>query len=280
MIITLRILTVIGIVILIVLSILVFISDESLHIVNYDIESEKIDKDLDGFKVVQISDVHNHSNKYRNGNIVDLIKNEKPDVIFLTGDIIDQYTRDRHIENIKELLDGIKDYSAFYINGNHEDYAHKKDEFFNSLKEYQNIVVLNDKNYEFSHNGKCINLTGLEDVRMHFSKEVREELQIQYQKPIIEKLNKELKDNRFNILLSHRPQLMDMYAEYNYDLVISGHTHGGQIKISKPHRFQSGIYKVKDSALIVSNGTGSNAKLPIRFNCPMQLVTITLRSKK
>ena len=273
-----RIFALLGVLIGIVMSILAFASDESLHKEEYTYESELVDSNLDGLKIVQLSDFHNHSLDYKNGNIIDMVKNENPDVVVLTGDLIDQYTKQKHLDNIKKLLDELKEIPVFYIDGNHEEYAGLKDEFFALISSYENIKYLKDEFVKFNYHGSSINLTGLIDPRNHFHKEEKEEVVIEYQEPIVKELSDSLDDD-LSILLSHRPQLMDMYSKYKFDLVISGHTHGGQIKLSKPKKYQSGEWKVNDKTLIVSNGIGSNAKLPVRLNCPMQLVTITLKSK-
>ena len=125
-----RIFALVGVLLGIIVMILSFASDESLHVENYTYESELVDNNLNGMKIVQLSDFHNHSLDYRNGNIIDMIKKENPDVVVLTGDLIDQYTRQKHLDNIKKLLDELKDYPVFYIDGNHEEYARMQDEFF------------------------------------------------------------------------------------------------------------------------------------------------------
>ena len=273
-----RIFALAGVLLGIIVMILSFASDESLHVENYTYESELVDNNLNGMKIVQLSDFHNHSLDYRNGNIIDMIKKENPDVVVLTGDLIDQYTRQKHLDNIKKLLDELKDYPVFYIDGNHEEYARMQDEFFALIASYENITYLKDEFKKFNYHGSNINLSGIRDPRHHFHKEARKEKMIEYQEPIIQGISESLDDD-LSILLAHRPALMDMYAKYKFDLVISGHTHGGQIKLSKPRRYQSGRFEENGKTIIVSNGIGSNAKLPIRLNCPMQLVTITLKTK-
>ena len=273
-----RIFALVGVLLGIIVTILAFNSDESLHKVDYTYESELVDSNLNGMKIVQLSDFHNHSLEYKNGNIIDMIKSENPDVVVLTGDLIDQYTRQNNIDNIKKLLDELKKYPVFYIDGNHEEYAKMSDEFFALITSYENVKYLKDEFAKFNYKGSSVNISGLIDPRNHFHKEVRQKMMIEYQEPIIKNISKSLDDD-LSILLSHRPGMMDMYSNYKFDLVISGHTHGGQIKLSKPKKYQSGEWQTNGKTIIVSNGIGSNAKMPIRLNCPMQLVTITLKSK-
>ena len=262
------------------MAIVSFTSDENLYLANYVYESELVDSNLNGFKIVQLSDFHNHGNKYKNGYVYEMVKNENPDAIFLTGDLIDQFTGIENLAQLKIFFDNLIDYPIYYVEGNHEHYASHTDEFFAMLNNYSNLTILRDNAVKVEHNGSSFNLIGLKDPKAQENDFDTDENLTRYVEPVLHQIKEGL-DDELTILLSHRPNMMDAYVRQKMDLVFSGHTHGGQINLPliKFFKYQSGRYDVQNTSLIVSNGIGSNGKGPIRFNCPMQLVSCTLKSK-
>lgn len=276
----LRIFFLIGIIIGLFGSIAAFSNDDNLYLTEYVYENELIDSNLDGMKIVQLSDLHNHSLEYKNGNIVNMIKSQEPDMVVITGDLIDQYSKEHNIRNIKSIFEGIKDVPTYYILGNHEYYARMKEEFFTLLSSYSNITFLKDESCKVSYGGSSFNLIGLHDPYEELKDTINAgaEHETKVMEPYMAKIASTL-DDEFKLCLSHRPSMMDMYEKYGMDLVLSGHTHGGQINIFPLFKYQSGLYTKNNTTLIVSNGLGSNGKLPIRINCPMQLISLTLKAK-
>lgn len=274
-----RIFASIGIIFGTIISILAFTTDENLYVTNYVYSSQLIDNNLDGYKIVQLSDFHNHKLNYKNGYLSDLIKKENPNAIFLTGDFIDQYTTEENIQDLRTLFNEIKEYPTYYIVGNHESYASYQEDFYKLICSYKNITFLFDNFVNVTYNGSSFSLIGLRDplfdkINSHSMTLNEREAVIE---PTLKKLSCELNDD-LKILLSHRPDMMDLYAKYNMDLVFSGHTHGGQIGFFPSFKYQSGLYKKDNTTLIVSNGISYNGKSPIRVACPMQLVSVVLKS--
>ncbi len=274
-----RIFSLIGFIFGFVMMVFSLSTDQTLEITNYIYESPLVDNNLNGLKIVQLSDFHNHGLNYKNGYLPSLIKNENPDFIFLTGDFIDQYTTDQDIDNLRIFFDEIKNIPTFYIVGNHEYYAHHIYEFYNLIYSYENVTFLYDTYVKVSYKGSSFNLVGLRDPYLELKGNAAstEEDEIISMEPTLKRLTTYLDDD-LNILLSHRPTMMEMYIKCNMDLVFSGHTHGGQFSFIKKFDYQSGLYHVNNTTLIVSNGLGYNGKMPVRVNCPMQLVTCTLKS--
>lgn len=281
-----RIFGLLGVILGLVMSIFSFTTDLSLHLTSYEIKNELIDEKLNGTKIVQLSDYHNHGLYYKNGYLPDMINEASPDMIMITGDFIDQYTTSKSIKNIKELFDSIKNIPTYVITGNHEYYARYKDEYFALLDSYDNITYLYDSYVKVFLKGTSLNIAGIHDPYLEekdYISTYKDDIRIM--EPYISNLRTEM-DDEFNILLSHRPSMATLFDKYNFDLTLSGHTHGGQVSFmtakketdGTPH-YSSGYYKIGNTSLIVSNGIGSSGKLPIRVNCPMQLNLITLVSK-
>lgn len=273
-----RIFSIIGMVIGLVMMAFTLGNDDAIYNQNYTYTSELVDSNLNGMKIVQLTDFHNHSLNYKNGYLPSLVKAENPDVIFITGDVIDQYTTNSNISNLSNFFDELKDYPIYYVEGNHESYASHRDEFFKIIFSHQNVHYLYDTFVKVHFNSSSFNLVGLRDPYAEEQKFDDENDDTRIMEPALKSLSSSL-DDELSILLSHRPSMMNLYTKYKMDLVFSGHTHGGQINIIPYTKYLSGKFVVDNTTLIVSNGIGSNGKMPIRFNCPMQLVTCTLKSK-
>lgn len=241
-----------------------------LAVTEYTYTSSKIPDSFDGYRIVQISDFHCKDFGYQEEYLINAIRNAKPDLIVFTGDSID----DEHpVDNYAYLLEGI--YGAapiYYINGNHEyDKEAPLDEMFDLHRKYE-VIDLNDKSTILNRGDGTILLSGLDfrKTMMHLRND------ISY-----------ANTSYFNILLYHGTDKFDGIAPYNYDLVLSGHTHGGIVClpfiggiISNEKelfpKYDSGIFTVDNSTMISSSGLG-DASVP-RFHNPREVVCITLHS--
>ena len=277
-----KIIILISIILLFLISLYLYYENNYLQVSNYTIESNKIPKIFDGFKVVQISDFHNTKSKKLTNDLVEEIENSKPDIIVLTGDLIDSYKL-----NINTAISFVKKITSiapvYYVTGNHEARIESYEEFKDKLEENK-VIILDGKLEIIKKENSEINLIGIDDPSFNFntyrddSTIIQDSLiPIQYDK------------NKFSILLSHRPELIETYAKNNFDLVLSGHTHGGQIRIPfiggliAPNqglfpKYTSGVYEIDDTKMIVSRGIG-NSILPFRVNNRPELVVIELKNK-
>ena len=272
----------ISIILLFFISIYLYYENNYLQVSNYTIESNKISKNFDSFKIAQISDFHNTKSKKLTNDLVKEIKKSKPNIIVLTGDLVDSYKT-----NIDVAISFVKKINniapVYYVTGNHEaridNYAELKDEL-----EKNKVVILDGKLEIIEKDNSEINLIGIDDPSFNFntyrddSTIIQDSLvSIQYDK------------NNFNILLSHRPELIETYAKNNFDLVLSGHAHGGQIRIPliggliAPNqgifpKYTSGIYEMNNTKMIISRGIG-NSIFPFRVNNRPELVIIKLKNK-
>lgn len=265
------------IILIIIFLILSFLSYKKIDISRYNIENEKIDKDL---KIIVLSDLHNRNIKKKLSNILSI---EKPDIIILSGDMVNEdikYTK--HFIELCEVLDKYKTYYTF---GNHEKEMSQEDinKYYKLLAKTK-LTIINNKNINLSNN---IKLYGF-DADISFFRGLRK-LKLTA-KDINDKLGS-INANNFNILVAHDPREAKCYSKYGFDLTISGHVHGGLIRIPFlggllspnytffPKYFQ-GNNKVNNMNLIVSRGLGFCRKIPFRILNPGEVVIISIVKNK
>ncbi len=263
----------------------IFFIWQNNHIVisTHNYKSEKIPAEFNGFIIVHISDFHNKSFGKDQEYIVDKINSASPDIIVVTGDLIDRRRYD--LETSLLLIEGAMEIAPiYYASGNHEAWSGQYD---NIRKELTNrgVIVLDDAKVELVRQNSKMEILGLRDPAFMTSRysngtntsEMKKHLKI-------------MKDNSiFQMLLSHRPELIDIYSKENIDMIFSGHAHGGQFRIlgiggiAAPGqgffpKYDSGSHTVNNSTIYVSRGLG-NSLIPVRiFNRP-ELVVVTLLSE-
>ena len=277
-----KIIILISIILLFLISIYLYYENNYLQISNYIIESNKLPIDFTNYKIAHISDFHNIKSKNLTNDLVKEIKNSKPNIIVLTGDLIDsnKINVDIAISFVKKI-NGIA--PIYYVTGNHEARISDYDKFKAKLE--KNKVIILDDTIEIINKAESkINIIGINDPSFN-SNTYRDDATI-----IQDNLNSIKYDkNNFTLLLSHRPELIETYAKNNFDLVLSGHAHGGQIRIPfigglfAPNqglfpKYTSGIYKMNNTKMIVSRGIG-NSVFPFRVNNRPELVIIELKHK-
>lgn len=260
-----------------------------VKISNFKIESSKIPKSFDGYKILQISDLHSKEFGEKNKRLIKKIENVNPDIIVMTGDMINM-TDDNYDVFYNLANELAKKYKIYYVVGNHE--QNLKEEKLKKITDYLqsiNITVLDNQKIEINKNNEKINIYGLwynlkyyKDVNNKYTKD------IYFGQDQIKQILGE-KEDGYTILLTHNPIYFDTYATWGADLTLAGHIHGGMIRLPfiggllSPERelfpkYDSGLYNLDDSKMIVNRGLG-NGEVPIRiFNIP-EISVITLNSK-
>ncbi len=272
----------ISIILLFLVSLYLYYENNCLQVSNYIVESNRLPRDFDGFKIAQISDFHNTNSKKLTNDLVEEIKDSKPSIIVLTGDLID--SNKTNVNIAISFIKKINDIAPiYYVTGNHEaridNYGELKDKL-----EKNKVIILDGKLEIIKKDNSEINLVGIDDPSFN-SNTYRDDSTIVQDSLIPIQYDR----NNFNILLSHRPELIETYAENDFDLVLSGHAHGGQIRIPfiggliAPNqglfpKYASGIYEMNNTKMIVSRGIG-NSILPFRVNNRPELVIIELKNK-
>lgn len=250
----------------------------------YTIESNTLPKAFNGFKIIHISDLHNTEFGEDNEKLLKIIKEQKPDAVFITGDTIDGFYTNIQIpiNLFKEIL---KICDIYFIVGNHESRADVDTfrQFLQSLYEI-GVKVLKDEATYIIKNDEKIQVIGLNDASLY-----KTDYDENYKEEITEVIN-ELNDKEsFSILLSHHPELFPEYSKTNVDLVFSGHAHGGQFRlpiiggIIAPNQglfpeYDAGIFNENNTTMVVSRGLG-NSIVPVRINNSPEVVIVTLSQK-
>lgn len=260
----------ISFILLFIIYILVGLLNNPLTLTNYTITHNDIPKSFDGYKILQLSDLHSKNFGNNQGNLIEMIKSSSPDIIVLTGDNIDR--SDTDLTNIENLFAGINELCPiFAISGNHEAATVEMTKKLKLLYEEYNIYDLDDDSYDLT--------IGKDKIRIHG---------LGYQTNFWTDNSYVSSENEFSILLYHDATQFTSVAYFLKDnLIISGHTHGGIIRLpfigglfnndlSLFASYDNGLYYTDNAVLVSSRGLGDSF-LP-RFNNPPEVVCITLKS--
>jgi predicted MPP superfamily phosphohydrolase len=270
---------------IIALMIFLFIENNWITVTNYIIEIKKLPREYEEFRIIHLSDIHNKI--FGQKNLANIIKKRNPNIIVITGDLIDRrrYNKAAAIGLLEKLLDMAP---IYYVTGNHEWWSGKYGELKRSI-EGLGVHILSDDKAEIKYGNKILNIIGIDDPAKYYE---------EYSKPhngykiINEKIDillENINEEQVTILLSHRPELFELYKEKNIDLILCGHAHGGQIRlpfiggIMAPNqglfpKYDGGEYNYNEVNMIVNRGLG-NSIAPIRvFNKP-EVGVITLKKK-
>jgi len=275
------------VVVLIALICFLYWQNNDIVINNIEYKNKKIPKNFDGYKILQISDLHNKEFGKKQSDLVQYTKEIDPDIIVITGDIIDKRRTTKEdlyigLEYIKQLN---KEYPIYFVTGNHEVWRPK---FYPEVRQAlltEGVIILENETYELELNGEKISLLGINDIAEIDGEYITEKERHKFRNILNGLVNKE--GDNFKILLSHRPELINIYAEEKVDLTFTGHAHGGQIRLPfteglfAPNqgvlpKYTSGIHYQDESAMVVSRGLGASI-FPFRiFNRP-EMVVVTLK---
>ena len=250
-----------------------------------EIRDEKIPAAFDGFVLCQVSDVHNEARGEGNAALLRALREAAPDLICITGDFLDSRRTD--LDFALELAGQLAEIApAVYVTGNHE--ARLKD--LSALEAglaARGVRVLRDGWMPLARGGEEIALIGLDDPGFAAGEDWTLAEGLDQTQARLSALLAQAGD-RFSLVLSHRPELLPAYAEAGADLVLSGHAHGGQVRLPgigglfAPGqgilpRLTSGAYERGETRLVVSRGLGNSA-FPLRVFNPPEIVTVILRA--
>ena len=273
-----------AVLILIVLTVWTLWGNTALEVNEYEIMSDRIPQGFEGFRIAQVSDLHNAEFGEGNENLIELLSQTEPDIIVLTGDLIDSRHTDIEIA-LSFARQAIKLAPVYYVSGNHEARMREYADLKMGLAE-AGVTVLENQQVRITQEGESITLMGIDDPSF------REDYLFGdaefVARHAIENLQNE--SDGYTVLLSHRPELFGLYAETEIDLVFSGHAHGGQFRLPfvgglvAPNqgffpKFDAGQFTEENTTMIVSRGVG-NSIIPIRFNNRPEIILVTLSNRK
>ena len=245
-----------------------------LQLTEYTLFFPKLPESFDGCKVVQLSDLHGMRFGAENRRLVELVRQQEPDIIVLTGDIAG---KDGALDNVEPLLSGIEGLApTYYVNGNHE-WADGCVEEIEALMKSHGVTCLSNE-IELLYRGKdSIAIVGAEDPngRADMIKPWGLSLRLG-----------ELYSDHFSLWLAHRNDYIQMYSDIGTDLILCGHGHGGIVRLpfvggllnvnrSFGAEYESGVYSTPHFQMVVSRGLGNSIPVPRLFNRP-ELVAVTL----
>lgn len=251
-------------------------SREDLEISRYEVNSKKLPESFDGFKIVQLSDLHGAEFGEDGMELVEKVKELEPDIIALTGDFV---TDEGDLAAVKKLAGRLTELCpVYFVSGNHEFGSGLAIKVRNIL-ERAGVKYLSNEYLTISRGEDEILLGGVEDPLAYADMLSPDEL--------AQKMNDAAPD-AFKILLGHRNYWMTEYPELPVDLIFCGHAHGGLIRIpgvggliGTDRRlfpdFDAGEYNNGRYTLIVSRGLGNSVPIPRVFNRP-EIVCVELSS--
>ncbi|AQQ54447.1 metallophosphoesterase [Planococcus lenghuensis] len=272
----------------------VWANNKWITVTEYSISSPEIPDAFDGARIAQISDLHSATFGVGQSAILEKTADAEPDIIFVTGDIVDSARYD--LETALTLMEGLLEIAPVYFATGNQEISKDRVEIHVSALENLNIIVLENEMMEWNRAGQTIYIAGIHDPLIDAS--MHDPLvgvdfhdpQIAYAERAGQYVQESLKvipfTDTFTLLLAHRPEYIDEYAETEADVVFSGHAHGGQIRIPgiggvfAPGQgffpeLTEGTVKLADTELVISRGLG-NSSFPLRiFNRP-EIVTVTL----
>lgn len=238
----------------------------------YVVTSEKL-HNAEPIRIALLTDLHNYTYEKDQQPLIQRVARMAPDLICLVGDIPDDINP---IRGTELLLAGIQDIApCLYVTGNHE-YWGNYEAMFETFARHD-IPILRNETIEMDIKGQRLTIYGLDDP--YYSRAWEYDQFLTGWTPP--------DDGSYTILLSHRPDPIETFATYGFDLVLSGHTHGGQVIIPffvnglyAPDQgwypqYAGGRYQVDDTTLIISRGLSYYPDLPRVFN-PPEIVQVVL----
>ena len=255
-------------------------ANTALQLNTYTVESEKLPESFKGYRIAHVSDLHNAEIGDDNEALLGMLRDSAPDMIAITGDLID--SRNTDIEVALDFAEQAMTIApCYYVSGNHEARISE----YNALKEALiniGVVVLENEWLEIERDGAKILLVGVSDPSFVTDYLLGDDESVMKSALLGIENNNEL----FTLLLSHRPELFDVYSEHEVDLALTGHAHGGQIRLPifgglvAPNQglfpsYDSGLYKSGNSNMIVSRGIG-NSIIPLRINNRPEVIIVEL----
>ena len=262
----------------------IWLSYNWLTVSRFTVENDKI---TESFRIVLISDLHEHHFGEGNKKLAEKIREQSPDLIIIDGDMINGNSE--NADTAVEVVQALKDIAPVYYSfGNHEyDYMKAGHEELQEDLEAAGAEVLNYKSVDIDIKGNPVRLGGLYEFGFETGMQTKEE-----NERAVPYLEEYTDTDRYLIMCAHRPESFypwDYADQWGIDLVLSGHLHGGQVIIPGVGglyntldgffpKFDYGQYKLGDSDMIITRGLGSNPKKLPRFNNLPEIAVVDVES--
>ena len=242
----------------------------ALELNEYVIQSEEIPEEFDGFRIAQISDFHNAG---FGDKVIDELKAAEPDIIVITGDLIDSRRTEVAVA-LDFVRKAVEVAPMYYVSGNHESRVEEYMDLKQGLDDL-GVIRLEFEKRVIQRDGSSITIMGVDDPAFLLNPD-----------PILKTMTQP--SDGYTILLSHRPERFEIYVDAEVDLVFTGHAHGGQFRLPivgglvAPNqgyfpKYDAGAFTEGKTTMLVSRGVG-NSLCPLRFNNRPEIVVAVLES--
>ena len=264
-----------------VLTVWIIQDNTKLKLTEYNVISSKVPESFACFEIAHVSDLHNAEFGEGNSDLLEMLSEVEPHIIVITGDLIDSRQTDIEIA-LDFAAKAARIAPVYYVSGNHEARVPEYAELKMGLTE-AGVTLLENQKVRITRDGESITLMGIQDPSFQSDYLFGDAESVSRQ--AISSLQNE--SDGFTVLLSHRPELFDLYVDSGIDLVFTGHAHGGQFRLPiigglvAPNqgffpKYDAGQFIEENTTMIVSRGVG-NSIIPLRINNPPELVVVELK---
>lgn len=262
----------------------IILDNVTIHTTLTRVTIKDLPESFDGYRIVQVSDLHNNVYGPNQSYLLAKIREARPDVIVITGDLIDRNTA--NVDNAMLFINGAVNIApVLYVSGNHEAGLGKPYVDLMLRMNKAGVTCLDNSAVPAISEEDVITFAGVRDPAFDWSREDAKIVDEEIKSALDDEGGKHVK-----ILLSHRPELIKTYSENGIDLVLTGHAHGGQVRLPflgplySPSqgllpKYTSGLYREGNTQMYVSRGIG-NGLAPLRFNDGPELAVIVLLKER
>lgn len=255
------------------------LSKFGLEVTRLELGFEDLPEGFDGFRIVQLSDLHGSRFGGDNARLIEAVAEEGPDIIALTGDFLDEGKAERELPELEALVTALAAIApVYYVSGNHDWASGMAYTLFETL-EGAGAVCLRNEHLRLERGGGSIVLAGVDDPNGPADMAEPDEF--------VASLREEEPDS-FVLLLAHRAYWAERYPGLDVDLILCGHTHGGIVRLPFVGglaasnmglfpEYDAGLFELPSYTLFISRGLGNSVPLPRFLNTP-EIVSISLKT--
>lgn len=256
-------------------------ANEAVERTDVTVTSSNLPDAFRGFRIAHVSDLHNAWLSPDNGDLLALLRDAEPDIIAITGDLVDYRHTDMDA-SLHFIREAVKIAPCYYAVGNHESQFYAFQELEQAMTD-AGVTVLRNASVTLERGGESIQIIGLDDYT--FFPGAGGWDCVMNMLSSLEPIDR----SGYDILLAHRPEFWREYVKLDTELILAGHAHGGQIRLPfvgglyAPDQgffpqWDGGLYSQADTHMVVSRGLG-NSSFPLRVNNRPEVVIITLEKE-
>lgn len=283
-----------------------YLVNQNVYITQYEIVDDAIPQAFDGYRIVQVTDVHSIRSQEQADLLYEEIVAQYPDAIVITGDLIDSpyYTEENNALKAgttdkmagQDTIDFVarltENYYVYFVYGNHEmvlldDIDNNP---FKVAMEEIGVIFLNNEGVKITKDEQSIYMLGIQDPATLYKDSDYAEYETHSERvnAMMKNVMSLKEEDLYTVVLSHRPEYFEDYTKYDADLILTGHAHGGQVRLPgigglyAPGQgffpeYTSGLLEDNQTTMIIGRGIGNSVQMPRIFN-PPEINTIILKN--